>query len=174
MLEIGPGNGNLTALLLQQARLVNAIEVDPRMISELLKRFSPYSPVGKRLLLIKGDAIKTDWPFFDLCVANLPYQISSPVIFKLLAHRPLFRCAVLMVQKEFADRIVAQPNSSVYCRLSVNVQLMANVAFLFKVGPKNFKPPPKVDSAVIRIEPKSPMPQIDFEQWDALLKICFN
>lgn len=133
------------------------------MISELLKRFSPYSALGKKLSLLKGDAMKTEWPFFDLCVANLPYQISSPVIFKLLAHRPLFRCAVLMVQKEFADRVVAQPNSSMYCRLSVNVQLVSNVALLFKVGKKNFRPPPKVESAVIRIEPKSPFPEIDFE-----------
>jgi 18S rRNA (adenine1779-N6/adenine1780-N6)-dimethyltransferase len=77
------------------------------MIAELLKRFSPYSALGKKLTLLKGDAMKTEWPFFDLCIANLPYQISSPVIFKLLAHRPLFRCAVLMVQKEFADRVVA-------------------------------------------------------------------
>lgn len=53
--------------------------------------------MGKKLTLLKGDAMKTEWPFFDLCIANLPYQISSPVIFKLLAHRPLFRCAVLMV-----------------------------------------------------------------------------
>lgn len=73
VLEIGPGNGNLTQLLLQSARSVTAIEVDPRMISELIKRFSPYSPLGKKLTLLKGDAMKTEWPFFDLCIANLPY-----------------------------------------------------------------------------------------------------
>ncbi len=67
------------------------------MVSELIKRFSPYSEAGKKLTILKGDAIKTQWPFFDLCVANLPYQISSPVLFKLLSHRPLFRCAVIMV-----------------------------------------------------------------------------
>ena len=60
-----------------------------------------------------GDAMKTKWPFFDMCVSNLPYQISSPVIFKLLSHRPLFRCAVLMVQREFAMRLVAKPGSEV-------------------------------------------------------------
>lgn len=162
VLEIGPGNGNLTHLLLQRAKGVVAIEVDTRMVSELMKRFSPYSDMGRKLTLIHGDAIKTQWPFFDLCVANLPYQISSPVLFKLLSHKPAFRCAVLMVQQEFAMRMVAQPGSEQYCRLSVNLQLLAKVDHLFKVGKKNFKPPPKVESSVVRLEPKNPMPQIDF------------
>ena len=145
VLEIGPGNGNLTKLLLDSAQKVIAIEVDSRMIGELTKRFPSYSETGKKLVLIKGDAIKTQWPFFDLCVANLPYQISSPVIFKLLCHRPIFRCAVLMVQREFAMRMVAQPGTECYCRLSVNVQMLAKVDHLMKVGKKNFRPPPKVE-----------------------------
>ena len=174
VLEIGPGNGNLTKLLLDSSRKVIAIEVDTRMISELLKRFPKYSEKGKKLTIIKGDAIKTEWPFFDLCVANLPYQISSPVIFKMLCHRPIFRCAVLMVQQEFAMRMVAQPGSECYCRLSVNLQILAKVDHLFKVGKKNFRPPPKVESSVVRVEPKNPMPDIDYEQWDGLLRICFN
>ena len=132
VLEIGPGNGNLTHLLLDQAQKVFAIELDNRMIGELIKRFPPYSQKGHKLSLIRGDAIKTNWPYFDLCVANLPYQISSPVIFKMLCHRPLFRCAVVMVQREFALRLVAQPGSELYCRLSANVQLLAKVDHLFK------------------------------------------
>lgn len=144
------------------------------MISELLKRFPKYSESGKKLTIIKGDAIKAEWPFFDLCVANLPYQISSPVIFKMLCHRPIFRCAVLMVQQEFAMRMVAQPGSECYCRLSANLQLLAKVDHLFKVGKKNFRPPPKVESSVVRVEPKNPVPDVDFGQWDGLLRICFN
>jgi 18S rRNA (adenine1779-N6/adenine1780-N6)-dimethyltransferase len=174
VLEIGPGNGNLTKLLLDTANKVIAIEIDTRMISELLKRFPNYTEKGKNLTILSGDAIKTEWPFFDLCVANLPYQISSPVVFKLLCHRPLFRCAVVMVQQEFAFRMVATPGSECYCRLSANLQLLAKVDHLFKVGKKNFRPPPKVESSVVRIEPKNPMPEIDFEQWDGLLRICFN
>jgi 18S rRNA (adenine1779-N6/adenine1780-N6)-dimethyltransferase len=174
VLEIGPGNGNLTKLLLDSAQKVIAIEVDPRMIGELTKRFPAYSDCGKKLVLLKGDAIKTQWPFFDLCVANLPYQISSPVIFKMLCHRPIFRCAVLMVQREFAMRMVALPGTECYCRLSANVQMLAKVDHLMKVGKKNFRPPPKVESSVVRVEPKNPMPQIDFVQWDGLLRLCFS
>lgn len=173
VLEIGPGNGNLTKLLLDKAQKVVAIEVDPRMIGELTKRFPQYSESGRKLVLLKGDAIKTNWPFFDLCVANLPYQISSPVIFKMLCHRPIFRCAVVMVQREFAMRMIAQPGSDCYCRLAVNMQLLAKVDHLMKVGKKNFRPPPKVESSVVRIEPKNPMPDIDFIQWDNLLRMCF-
>lgn len=173
VLEIGPGNGNLTKLLLDKSQRVVAIEVDPRMIGELTKRFPQYSESGRKFTLLKGDAIKTDWPFFDICVANLPYQISSPVIFKLLCHRPSFRCAVIMVQREFAMRMVAQPGSECYCRLAVNLQLLAKVDHLMKVSKKNFRPPPKVESSVVRIEPKNPMPEVDFIQWDNLLRICF-
>lgn len=173
VLEIGPGNGNLTKLLLDNAQKVVAIEIDTRMISELIKRFPQHSENGRKLTLLRGDAIKTDWPFFDLCVANLPYQISSPVIFKLLCHKPLFRCAVVMVQREFAMRMVAQPGTESYSRLSVSLQLLAKIDHLMKVGKKNFNPPPKVESSVVRIEPKNPMPKIDFIQWDGLLRICF-
>lgn len=174
VLEIGPGNGNLTRLLLERTRQVVAIEVDNRMISELIKRFPPYSELGKKLTLVKSDAVRSQWPFFDICVANLPYQISSPIVFKLLCHRPAFRCAVLMLQREFAMRLVAQPGASCYSRLSVNVQLLAKVDHLMKVNRKSFRPPPKVESSVVRIEPKNPFPVLDFAQWDVLLRICFN
>ena len=72
--------------------------------------------------------LKVDLPYFDLCVANIPYSISSPLVFKLLAHRPMFRAAVLLVQREFALRMVARPADPLYCRLSVNCQLLAKVS----------------------------------------------
>ena len=173
VLEIGPGNGNLTKLLIDNAQKVIAIEIDTRMIGELMKRFPNYSETGKKLTLLRGDAMKVDWPFFDIIVANLPYQISSPVLFKMLCHKPAFRCAVLMVQREFALRMIAQPGTECYSRLSVSIQLLAKVDHLLKVGKKNFNPPPKVESSVVRVEPKNPMPDIDFIQWDGLLRICF-
>jgi 18S rRNA (adenine1779-N6/adenine1780-N6)-dimethyltransferase len=117
--------------------------------------------------------LKVEFPFFDVCVANLPYQISSPFTFKLLAHRPAFKCAVLMFQREFAMRLVAKPGSNLYCRLSVNVQLLAKVDHLMKVSRNSFKPPPKVESSVVRIEPRIPAPKINFIEWDGLLRICF-
>lgn len=118
--------------------------------------------------------LKCDLPYFDICVANIPYQISSPLTFKLLAHRPLFRCAVIMFQREFAMRLVAQPGDNLYCRLSVNTQLLARVSHLLKVGKNNFRPPPKVDSSVVRIEPRKPLPPVNFKEWDGLVRLCFN
>ena len=79
-----------------------------------------------------------------------------------------------MFQKEFAQRLIAKAGSDLYCRLSVNVQLLAKVDHLIKVGKNNFKPPPKVESSIVRIEPKSPLPDIDFLEWDGLLRICFT
>lgn len=173
VLEIGPGTGNLTQLLLERAKKVIAVELDPRMVAELTKRFK-YGEHSGKFTLIPGDVLTTELPFFDICVANIPYQISSPLVFKLLSHKPAFRCAVLMFQKEFAMRLVAQPGSELYCRLSVNVQLLAKVDHLMKVSKNNFKPPPKVESSVVRIEPKNPAPQLDFLEWDGLLRICFT
>ena len=85
---------------------------------------------------------------------GFPYcllQISSPFVFKLLLHRPIFRCAVLMFQQEFAMRLIAKPGSKLYCRLTVNTQLLAKVDHLMKVGKNNFKPPPKVRLLLIYI-----------------------
>lgn len=173
VLEIGPGTGNLTQLLLENSKNVIAVEIDARMIAQLVKRFSNSEHYSK-LKILQGDVLKTKLPPFDTCVANIPYQISSPIVFKLLAHRPLFKCAVLLVQKEFAMRLIAKPNSEFYCRLSANVQLLAKCDHLIKVGRNNFNPPPKVDSSVVRIEPLADIPKINFSEWDELLKICFS
>jgi hypothetical protein len=86
----------------------------------------------------------------------------------------LFRCAVLMFQQEFAQRLVAKPGDKMYCRLSVNVQLLARVSHLMKVGKNNFKPPPRVESSVVRIEPINPPPPISYQEWNGLLQICFQ
>ena len=77
--------------------------------------------------------MKQELPYFDICVANIPYQISSPLTFKLLAHRPAFRAAVIMFQHEFAKRLVARPGDPLYCRLAVNAQLLSRVSHLLKV-----------------------------------------
>jgi 18S rRNA (adenine1779-N6/adenine1780-N6)-dimethyltransferase len=150
------------------------------------------TPLQQKLEIKVGDVIKAELPFFDLCVANIPYQISSPLVFKLLLHRPFFRCAVIMVQLEFAQRLVARPGDKLYCRLSINTQLLAkvnmimkvrnklifvlsgvNLGYFFQVGKNNFRPPPKVESSVVRLEPRNPPPPIDFKQWDGLTRIAF-
>ena len=173
VLEIGPGTGNLTMLLLDAAKKVIAIELDPRMVAQLIKRVG-VSPYQNKLQLIQGDVLKQKLPFFDLCVANIPYQISSPIVFKLLSHRPLFRAAVLLIQREFAMRLIAKPGTEFYCRLSVNIQLLSKVDHIMKVSKKNFVPPPKVESSVVRIEPIHPLPKINFLEWDGMLRICFS
>mmetsp|Transcript_21676 Transcript_21676/g.30382 ORF Transcript_21676/g.30382 Transcript_21676/m.30382 type:complete len:350 (+) Transcript_21676:202-1251(+) len=173
VLEIGPGTGNMTVPLLQQSKSTIAIEYDSRMVREVLKRVEN-TPEQSKLTVIQGDAIKTSWPFFNVCVANVPYQISSGLVFKLLMHRPFFRCAVMMFQEEFALRLTARPGEALYCRLSVNVQLLAKVDQLMKVGRNNFRPPPKVESRVVRLEPRNPPPPVNFVEWDGMVRLLFN
>jgi len=121
VLEIGPGTGNLTMALLERCKKVVAFEADGRMVAELKKRVLG-TPFKDRLVVIHQDFLKAKIPFFNVCVANIPYQISSPLTFKLLTHRPIFRCAVIMYQEEFARRMCCKPKSNLYCRLSVNCQ----------------------------------------------------
>ncbi|VDM01821.1 unnamed protein product [Schistocephalus solidus] len=133
VMEVGSGTGNLTVKLLEKAKKVCAFEVDPRMVAELQKRVQ-YTPLRNKLEIIVGDVIKaTKWPKFDLCVANLPYQISSPFIERLITAENHFRAAIVMLQKEFADRLLAQPGSKIYGRLSANAQFHFKIAQLIKV-----------------------------------------
>lgn len=172
VLEIGPGTGNMTMPLLQKSSKVLAMEYDPRMVRELNKRVEG-TPLRNKLQIIQGDAIQSQWPKFDVCVANVPYQISSALVFKLLQHYH-FRCAVLMFQEEFALRLTARPGEALYCRLSVNTQLLAKVDQLLKVGRNNFRPPPKVESRVVRIQCKQPPPPVNFVEWDGMIRLLFN
>jgi len=173
VLEVGPGTGNLTTRILEKAKKVIAVEQDPRMAAEITKRFQG-TPAAKRLELILGDVIKQQQlPYFDVCISNTPYQISSPLTFKLLATSPAPRTCVLMFQREFAMRLFARPGEKLYSRLSVNAQMWARISHVMKVGRNNFNPPPQVESNVVRIEPKNPRPQISYDEWDGLLRICF-
>ncbi|KAJ5349734.1 18S rRNA dimethylase DIM1 [Penicillium brevicompactum] len=172
VLEIGPGTGNLTAKILEKAKKCIAVELDPRMAAEVTKRFQS-TPYQKRLDVILGDVMKTELPYFDVCISNTPYQISSPLTFKLLATSPAPRSCILMFQREFALRLFAKPGDKLYSRLSVNAQMWAKIDHIMKVGKNNFKPPPQVESSVIRMVPKNPRPQISYEEWDGLLRIVF-
>uniref|UniRef100_A0A915LQ44 Multifunctional fusion protein n=1 Tax=Meloidogyne javanica TaxID=6303 RepID=A0A915LQ44_MELJA len=173
VMEVGSGTGNMSLKIMQRAKKLIAFEIDQKMVAELQKRIIGTQNQYK-LKIITGDVIKIkEWPQFDICVSNLPYKISSPFVFRLLLQRPLPRYAVLMFQKEFADRLTASPGSKCYCRLSVSVQLLAKVEHLMKVKRSEFVPPPKVDSAVVRIEPRSPPPAICYKEWDGMLRIAF-
>ncbi|KAJ9627394.1 Dimethyladenosine transferase [Knufia peltigerae] len=173
VLEVGPGSGNLTVKILEKAKKCIAIELDPRMAAEVTKRVQG-TTLGRRLDVILGDVIKTDpLPYFDVCISNTPYQISSPLVFKLLATMPSPRVCILMFQREFALRLFAKPGDKLYSRLSVNAQMWAKIDHIMKVGKNNFKPPPAVESSVVRLVPKNPRPNISYEEWDGLLRICF-
>ncbi|PWN51138.1 rRNA adenine dimethylase [Violaceomyces palustris] len=173
VLEVGPGTGNLTVRILEQAKKTTVVEMDPRMAAELSKRVQG-KPEQRKLDIMIGDFCKTELPYFDVCISNTPYQISSPLVFKLLSHRPLFRCAVLMFQREFALRLLARPGTALWCRLSANVQLYSKVDHIMKVSRNSFRPPPQVESSVVRITPLNPPPAIPFEEFDGLTRIVFT
>ncbi|CAG8950009.1 hypothetical protein HYFRA_00004342 [Hymenoscyphus fraxineus] len=175
VLEVGPGTGNLTVRILEKAKKVIAVELDPRMAAEVTKRVQG-RPEQKRLEVLLGDVIKMETlPQFDVCISNTPYQISSPLVFKLLSLPNPPRVSVLMFQREFALRLTARPGDSLYCRLSVNAQFWAKITHIMKVGKNNFKPPPQVESSVVRIEPKmgSERPGVSWDEWDGMLRVCF-
>ncbi|KAK8084843.1 S-adenosyl-L-methionine-dependent methyltransferase [Apiospora hydei] len=176
VLEVGPGTGNISIRILEKAKKLIAVEIDPRMAAEVTKRVQG-KPEQRKLEVLLGDVIKMETlPEFDVLVSNTPYQISSPLVFKILQMPKPPRCCVLMFQREFALRLTAKPGDSLYCRLSVNSQFWAKITHILKVGKKNFSPPPLVESAVVRIEPKvgSDRPNVSFEEWDGMLRICFN
>lgn len=157
VLEIGPGEGDLTELLLERAGRVVAIEVDPELVALLRSRFGGED----RLILIQDDVLKLDLVPL-LCehlssgrkakvVANIPYYITSPIIEKLIESRSVLGECVLTVQREVARRICAAPGSREYGSLTVLVQYFADVELLFDIPPGAFRPRPKVASSVIRI-----------------------
>jgi hypothetical protein len=131
-------------------------------------------PEQRKLDILLGDFVKADLPHFDVCISNTPYQISSPLVFRLLSHRPLPRCAVLMFQREFALRLVARPDTPLWSRLSANVQLYAKVDHVMKVGRNSFRPAPNVESSVVRIVPRDPPPPVRFEEFDGLTRVLFT
>jgi 16S rRNA (adenine1518-N6/adenine1519-N6)-dimethyltransferase len=166
VLEIGPGLGVLTRALAAVARRVIAIEADRRFVSYLRKSV-PEADV------IEGDALKVEWPPFDVMASNLPYRISSPLTFRLLD--AAFDRAVLMYQWEFARRMVARPGSPDYSRLSVGVYRRASCEILERVPRNAFYPPPKIDSGLVRLRPRPcPFPLPDSEGFDAVVDALFE
>ena len=153
VLEIGPGKGILTHQLAKKVKQVIAVELDSSLYTFLSQRIS------ENVLLINQDILKISWeeiPSFTKVVANLPYQISSPVTFKLL--ETPFEKAVLIYQKEFADRMIAEPGSKDYSRLSVGIAYKAACKIHKDIPSSAFSPPPKVTSSLVELIPfKNPL-----------------
>ncbi|MEM3452534.1 MAG: 16S rRNA (adenine(1518)-N(6)/adenine(1519)-N(6))-dimethyltransferase RsmA [Candidatus Hadarchaeum sp.] len=158
VLEIGAGVGNLTVMLAEAAGTVTAIERDKKLIRILKERLKGRTNVK----VLQGDALEMELPEFNKIVSNLPFSISSRITFKLLGLK--FDIAVLMFQKEFAERLVASPGSKNYGRLTVNVYYRAKAELLDEVPPSAFFPQPKVSSAIVRLKPRQPPFEIKDEQ----------
>ncbi|MEW6002911.1 MAG: 16S rRNA (adenine(1518)-N(6)/adenine(1519)-N(6))-dimethyltransferase RsmA [Nitrospirota bacterium] len=147
VIEIGPGPGRLTRMLAERVKKVIAIELDYRLFEELKEQLSEF----KNIELVYGDALKH--PYENLSrfkvVANIPYYITTPIIFKLLEVRKNIETITLTVQKEVAERIVAKPGGKDYGLLSITVQYCAKPFLKFVIPKEAFRPIPKVDSAVL-------------------------
>ncbi|QZX99545.1 16S ribosomal RNA methyltransferase A [Halobaculum rubrum] len=159
LLEIGGGTGALTDRLLAAGDRVTVVERDRDLAAFLREEFSD-AVDGGGLDVVTGDALDVDLPEFTASVSNLPYGVSSEIAFRLL---PLGRPLVLMFQAEFADRMVADPDTSAYGRLSVSAQHYADVEVVERIPPAAFDPQPRVDSAVVRCVPREPDYEIDDE-----------
>lgn len=167
VLEVGPGLGILTSKLIGLSDDVTCIELDTILAEHIRQTY------GDRLKLIESDAMKVRFPPFERFVSNLPYSISTPIIFKLLECD--FKKAVVMVQKEFAERMVAKVGTDDYSRLTVNLFYKADCRILEYVPASRFKPKPKVDSALVEIVPrKAPFEVLDEKTFFKITEVAFN
>lgn len=165
ILEVGCGTGNLTEELLKFTK-VFGIEKDARLVEFLRKRFSKEIKEGK-FTLIQGDALKVDFPIFTKFVSNIPYEISSPLLFKLLKHN--FVLAVIMLQKEFAQRLCGEDS-----RLGVISKAYCRVKILEFVGKENFKPIPSVESSIVLIVPEPEINVRNRELFERFVTFAFS
>jgi 16S rRNA (adenine1518-N6/adenine1519-N6)-dimethyltransferase len=158
VLEVGAGFGFLTQLLSGECKKVVAVEVDPQLVSFLKTKLCNL----KNVELVEGDVLKVSLPPFNKVVSAPPYSISSPLLFRLLGNS--FDWAVLILQKEFAERLVASVRSKDYGRLTVSIYYRAEVELLDVVPRSMFYPPPDVDSMIVRLKPRAPPFKVDDEE----------
>jgi len=179
ILEIGPGMGEMTLALARQAKKVIAVEIDRKLVKILKERTAEFS----NITFIEGDILKIS--FEELyrqgqqqlkVVANLPYQISTPLLFRFIESKQLFSSLSLMLQREVAERMIAHPGGKDYGPLSIFTQSVSDLSIQFYIKPSAFFPPPKVESAVIRMVWKErPLVRLEEEGWfKKVVKGCFS
>ena len=175
LIEIGPGLAAMTQPLLRRVDKMEVIELD----RDLVKRLQQLDPSGNKLIIHQGDALKFDFsntPYARRVVGNLPYNISTPIIFHLLKHLTYIVDMHFMLQKEVVDRICARPGERNFGRLSAMVHSQCHAESLFEIQPQDFTPAPKVTSAFMRLSPH-PQPLVsahlrqDFAQ---MVKLVFT
>jgi len=173
VIEIGPGDGALTEVLIKNYKNFSAIEIDQVMVSHLKESLPD-------LHVINQDILDTDWE--ELAgnggpihvIGNLPYFITSQILFSLLESRTLLKTATLMMQREVAERIVAEPRTKAYGILSVQTQLMSSPEILFDVPPQVFSPPPNVMSSVIQLRFDKPDLACSDAHLKTVVRTAFN
>ena len=178
MVEIGPGQGALTEGLLDSGAQLDVVELDLDLIPILNHKFA----ARDNFKLNQGDALKFDFATLTdtahslRIVGNLPYNISTPLIFHLLDHANLISDMHFMLQKEVVERLAAEPGGGDWGRLSIMVQYHCRVEHLFNVGPGAFNPAPKVDSAIVRLVPHEtlPHPAKDHKLLETVVRAAFN
>ena len=175
VLEIGPGRGALTAYLLARTDRVIAIEIDRYLARSLAQTYA----AGSRLEVVEANALEIDLAQWGPAVVtgNLPYYAATAIIERAMALGPLVRRGIFLTQKEVAERIVASPGSRAYGYLSVQMQLSADIELLCEVPPAAFHPPPKVDSAVLRFQPRDRAAELGIADRPGFLRfvsLCFR
>lgn len=174
--EIGPGRGALTAALLSTGATVDAIEIDRDLVIYLQNTFS----TDKNFSLHQADAL--EFNFSSLVkhqqplriIGNLPYNISTPLLFKLFASLAHIKDMYFMLQKEVVLRLTAPVGDAIYGRLSVMSQYFCDSTLLFNVSAHCFSPPPQVESSFVRLTPRQQVPQVDLTRFSAVVKEAFN
>jgi len=179
VLEVGPGLGEMTIALARQAKKVIAIEIDSKLVAILNEKTKNYPNVE----VVKSDILKVDFnPFLKKeghpikVVANLPYQVSTPLLFRFIESKEAFSTFTLMLQKEVAERMVAPPGGKEYGPLSIFIQMFSDVSIRFFIKPSAFFPPPKVESAVVQMVWKEkPIIELQNEEWfKKVVRGCFG
>ena len=176
MVEIGPGLAAMTDQLLRSLPHMHVVELDRDLVARLEKKYP-----REKLTIHSGDALKFDFGSIPVpegqklrVVGNLPYNISSPLLFHLADFAPQVQDQHFMLQKEVVERMVAEPGSKVYGRLSVMLQWRYHMDLLFVVPPEAFDPPPKVDSAIVRMIPVAKPLPCDRETLEAVVQKAFS
>jgi 16S rRNA (adenine1518-N6/adenine1519-N6)-dimethyltransferase len=176
MVEIGPGLGAMTEQLIKGLKRMHVVELDRDLVARLQKGFDP-----AKLTIHAGDALKFDFSTIPVppgqklrVVGNLPYNISSPLLFHLAEIAPLVQDQHFMLQKEVVERMVAEPGGKAFGRLSVMLQWRYDMALLFVVPPTAFDPPPKVESAIVRMIPKAEPLACDQATLEAVVMKAFS
>ncbi|MDR9417191.1 MAG: 16S rRNA (adenine(1518)-N(6)/adenine(1519)-N(6))-dimethyltransferase RsmA [Gracilimonas sp.] len=173
IIEIGPGTGALTKWLAEKFKDIHAVELDERAV-KLLENDFPEITIHQK------DVLKVNWKELvdvdkeNIVVGNLPYYITSPILFALLEYRNLFSEAILMMQKEVAERLVAESSSKEYGIMSVQTQLFCTPEILFNVHPHSFNPPPKVMSSVVKLRFNKPALPVSDKVIKSVVRTAFN